>query len=200
MKSSFILILFIVNVVHADLSIDWANSNQPVYIGSSDGPYVSDGSLVQLIWNPNGITTDKPGSYNISGGSVLPGSYLLSRTTTAGGYGLWSGPLGNAGGGVFDDADVGGADINTGYFFTRIFNNPYGNAYWSFGGMLGFVDVNEVDASSYIYNPLDPRSIYSDNALGGSPAVIPAIPEPSSMVLLVLSVGMGVFMRRRLRN
>lgn len=199
MKLWIIRLLFAASVAYSDLAINWSNSNQPVYLDHAGGPFVADGSLVQLIWSENGITTSQPGLYNIRGGSLLPGEYLLDSTTTGGGYGLWKRALGNDGGGLYSDTDVGGADINAGYFYTRIFNNPPGDAYHSYPFLFepNFVDVNQAASSSYNYDPLDPLSVYSDNALGGTPAVIPAIPEPATAFLFVIGLSFTWLARKK---
>jgi hypothetical protein len=177
-------------VATADLAVDWANSNMPVYdVGGtgSTGPFI-EGGLIQLIWSSAGISTATAGGYAVNSGSLLAGEYLLDSSVT-GGYGLWSGQ-----GGIFDDATVAGADINSGYFFTRIFEDTGAEGEW-------FVDVNLVDASVYVYDASAPNTTYSANAVGGVSVMIDqagtyVVPEPATIGLMGVA-GIGMFLTRR---
>jgi hypothetical protein len=176
----------------ADLSVDWNNSNLPVYdVGGTGtvGPFV-EGGVIQLIWSLNGITTTTPGEYAVNDGALLPGETQLGALDFTGGFGLWQGL-----GGVFSNADVGGTDINTGFFFTRIHQRQ---------GQAGdfFVDVGEVNAADWVYSATDPATVFKDNALGGAPVSIDQagtttiIPEPATIGLMGIA-GLGMYLARR---
>jgi len=178
----------------ADLAINWKNTSKGIYdVGGSGstGPFITDG-LAQLIWSPTGIQTGTPGAYNVVGGALLPGEILLTSTFTTPNYGFWSSVDD-----IYTNADVGGANINTGKFFTRIFQDHNASA-----GVF-FIDVGEVDASAWVYNPgppADPQTVYGDNAVPATTTInannTAVIPEPGTFGLMGLA-GLGLFMARR---
>ena len=179
----------------ADLKVDWINDSVKV---ESSGVNLPDGAKIQLIWSANGITTQLNQPAQVAGGARLAGEYLLNEgiTETVDGhidFGLW-----NTIGGVYTNANVGGANINAGYFFTRIFASA--------DGSVGeyFLDTGEVDASLYVYDSQLPSTIYSDNAVPGpSPldlnsrgTLVVAVPEPATFSLIAIA-GLGAFFMRR---
>jgi len=193
-----IMTVLTVYVVHADLAINW--SNWQIILNDNATPLL-DGAKAQLIWSPTGITTTTPGAYNVQGGTMLSGEFLLAETVTAGwgagapdDYGLW-----NTVSGTYTDANVGGADIHTGYFFTRIFGNDgvvYGES---------FLDTGAVDASLWVFDIDHPGdTTYSKNAVPGTAFETidlnsnntTVIPEPGTFGLMGLA-GLGLFMARR---
>ena len=195
-----IIALFVISVVgvaSADLSTTWFNSTKAIYdVGGSGagGPFI-DGAVVQLIWSPTGITTDSAGQYAVSSTAVrgdatgLAGEFVLAVGVTKN-YGFF-----DAFSSVYTDVDVGGTDIHTGYFFTRVFQAT------GAGGEF-FLDTDAVDASLWVVSgsPPDPSTVYSDPALASNVLIdanaSTVIPEPATFGLMGLA-GLGLFMARR---
>jgi hypothetical protein len=195
-----------VGIANADLSVKWFNGKIIVDDGSGG---LADGAKVQLLWSQTGIQTAGGGTFAVENGALLAGEFLLQETVTLGSgggqpanYGLWS-PLT----GVWGNADVGGADINTGFFYTRIFNTT-GVANES------FLDYGQVDASAWVYDdgatsspPVpDPATIYQLNALPGADftsvaldlngSTVVAVPEPATFGMMGVAA-LGMFLARK---
>lgn len=113
---SVLTMALIAGIASADIAVDFKNNGDLVYEAGSSTVFV-DQALVQLIW-----TASVPSQQAGVGGTLGDGEQLLySILTTSGFAGTWSdqypGIL------EFVDTDVGGADINAGYFFVRTFDN-----------------------------------------------------------------------------
>lgn len=190
-------VVAVAGVASADLSVDWFNTSVAV---TDDGAtsFIND-NLVQLIWSASSDSL-AAGGYAVAGGSALAGEYILNSTTDHAAnppVGFW-GPLAA----VYGGADVGGADINTGYFFTRVFETATADA------GTAFYDTARVDASAWVYDNLVPGSTYSQEflenntpyAAGGSLDVnangTTVIPEPATIGLMGIA-GLGMFLARR---
>lgn len=189
--------------LRADLSIDFFNNSVGVQDDAIGQNFVPAGSVVQLIWSATGAV-DAPGSYAVDADAVRgesdgTGGYVLARQTTTG-FGLWDSEPTVP---VYTSTDIGGLlDINTGYFFARVFENI---------GALGesFMDIPMAAASSWVYNPGPPpvtSTIYSQNALPGEPESViyigayatTVIPEPATICFMGL--GLVGFRMQRFRK
>lgn len=178
------------SVATADLSVNFSNQNAAI---TSGGAYVAAGSLMQLVWSANGITTTSGGSYAVGAGSALAGEYILDSQLTSNGFGFY-GP--NTG--VYTSADVGGADINSGSFFLRAFETATGDA------GSAFADLSATDASSWVYNAVDTGTIFQGNLTGVAPgqavdiasANTTVVPEPATIGLMGIA-GLGLFASRK---
>jgi len=189
----------------ADLSISFVNNSHGITTDSTPGSevYLPAGSLVQLIWAPVDNIASRFVSGAGVGGALKAGEFLLvasdtSEPTPWTGYGTWSSVVGG-----YDSSDVGGADINTGYFFARIFvnNAAYGTPYY---------ETTAVDAADWMFDSNDPanQKPYDDSIVkydGEQAGTISleiqanattVIPEPGTFGLMGLA-GLGLFMARR---
>jgi len=190
----------VLSIGWSDLGVSWVNDN---VILQSSGVNLPDGAKIQLIWSANGITTQLNQPAQVEGGARLAGEYLLAEGVTFGSnppakppnYGLW-----DVIDDVYNNADVGGANINAGYFFTRVFTSD---------GSVGeyFLDTGQVDASLYVYDAQDSSTVYKDNAIPGSAGstldlnsrgtLVVAVPEPATFSLIAIAGLSAFFMRRR---
>ena len=177
-------------VASADISVNFAASGSGLLLAGETAPSGSTvlgaGNLVQLVWSASnaGYQSDNLGLSLVGAGETI----LATATTTFGGNF-------NAGSGVYGDSDVGGADINTGYFFARVFDSatPVANAY--------FLEMGIEGSSLTEYSNLDAGSVYSDSLNDIGFTAIDAqgtrvIPEPATIGLLGIA-GAGLYAARR---
>ena len=214
MRKSIIAIVavMVAGAVSADLAISW--KSKAAAVQDDQGAFV-EGGIIQLIWSSTGPIL-AAGAYATDLGAVRGqsdgiGGWVLNSNVT-GGYALW-GPFAEGAAVPYTSADVGGANINTGFFFTRIFeNNAVGEQY--------FVDVNGNDftnptdpldvrhggiASEWTYAGTDPFSVYGEDSVQGAPGAIGAltndngtyvIPEPATFGLMGVAA-LGMFLARK---
>ena len=167
------LILLMHSTVSADISVNF--NNQAVGIASG-GVTPSDavpmGSLMQLIWAATGSELDSSNAFNnqVGAGKSLSGEYILDEQVTINAFGFY-GP--NTG--VYSDADVGGADINSGYIYLRAFDSAQGGDFVR--------DFFEVDTSAWVYNAIDTATIYQGNLTGGTPGTFVDIQDGGFQIL-----------------
>jgi len=177
-------------VASADISVNFAASGSGLLLAGETAPSGSTvlgaGNLVQLVWSASnaGYQSDDLGLSLVGAGETI----LATATTTFGGNF-------NAGSGVYGDSDVGGADINTGYFFARVFDSatPVADAY--------FLEMGIEGSSLTEYSNLDAGSVYSDSLNDIGFTAIDAqgtrvIPEPATIGLLGIA-GAGLYAARR---
>jgi hypothetical protein len=180
-----------VGAVVADISIDWKSGTGGAVIDAGGaypaGPYLGEGAVVQLIWSTTPAVT-AGGAYPVLGGALLADEVQLDISATVGGFGQ-----GFAGGGIYGNADVGGLDVNSGYFYTRIHQRQ---------GQSGdfFLDIPGASPVLTEYNPQDTGSVYSDDVLAGLFNIdgngTTVIPEPATIGLMGIA-GLGMYLARR---
>ena len=117
MKAIGTLMAFLVaGIAYADIDIEFDNTGGTVTEGGSGGTVGIDVVLAQLIW-----TASVPTAQAGIGGALGTGEVLLDTvTTTLGMWGTWGDqdqPVE-----TYLDSDVGGVNINNGYFFVRLFD------------------------------------------------------------------------------
>ena len=154
-----LLVLFSCSLAFADVAVNFSAQSSPILkAGSSElvsENALDDDVLVQLIWSQTatGYQTD-----GLDLSLVNPDEFIL-ETNTNNQFGTFSPAMVS----VFTDADVGGADINAGYIYARIFDSavPSFGSYFLEMGLQGF--------GLFEYDILNPSSIYTDdlNDLGG---------------------------------
>jgi hypothetical protein len=187
MKKAFALVFvlfFSVSMAKSGtIGIDWRHSG---YLADENQSWDStDDYYSLLIWSassPSGTAN----LYSMSYG-LLAGEYLLSGPVESDfGYFDSTGTL------VLSDSDVGGADINNGYIFARVFN-PAGTYYW------------QSTALSPIHIAYDSQStgtVIDGNLLTGNTDYtdIQAAPEPGTMALFGLGLATLAFKSRKRRK
>ncbi len=198
-KEIFMLsvVMLVSSMAYADFSVQFRNRDVAVTTDGTVGNAVPAGTKVQLIWSAAGIQTSSGNSYNVLNGALLAGEILLTEDVTAGTFGFWDGPTVAV---TFSDSDVGGASIDTGFVYARIFMDATGSA------GSAFADVNEVDidVDGYVFSSTDTSTQFTTSATGlagGSLLNIGSfgttvIPEPATIGLVGIA-GMGLFLARR---
>ena len=188
--SGIIGMVLVAGLASADLSVDFFNGKVGVQDGA--GNFLV-GTTIQLIWSPTEAITGG-GSYDVTplairGESDGEDGFVLATGVTES-HGTWA-PIS----GLYTSVDVGGANINTGYFYARIFNNNTSD----------FVDFAMGEGANYVYSSTDTSTTYSENAIPGAPntliytnqnATTTTVPEPGTFGLMGLAV-LGLFMARR---
>jgi hypothetical protein len=177
------LVAMIAGIASADLSVDWKSESGAV-TGSDGGTDYLVGSTVQLIWSSSAAIT-AAGGYDLAALQSAGAFYVLDTTTTTP---IWTGV-----GGIFGNADVGGNNINSGYFYTRVFQSS---------GALGeyFLDIPMAAGGDYVYSATDPATTYSTDVVSGTPWVgangTTVVPEPATIGLFGLGALSAWIIRR----
>jgi len=188
--SGIIGIVLVAGLASADLGVSFYNNQVGVQDGA--GNFLV-GTTMQLIWSPTEAIT-VAGLYDVTplairGESDGEDGFVLATGSTEN-YGFWS-----TMDGLYTSTDVGGANINTGYFYVRVFNNNTSD----------FVDFAMEEGANYVYSSTDTSTTYSENAIPGpnssvintnQNATTTTVPEPGTFGLMGLA-GLGLFMARR---
>ncbi|MBN2164335.1 MAG: PEP-CTERM sorting domain-containing protein [Pontiellaceae bacterium] len=197
MKKTIVLaMLGIASVASADIAVDIVNSAGFLKAGEtapSGTAVLPTGTLVQLIWSASaaGYQTD-----NLNATLLNAGEYLLFSGNANDVWGKFS--LGTA---VAGDDMVGGADINSGYFYARIFDTADG----AIGSSFLELGLQGSDLMEYVPGPPpDGTTIYSSSFNDTAWTAIDSqgttvIPEPATIGLVGVA-GLGLFLARKKSN
>jgi hypothetical protein len=219
MKTAIVAIAAIsmsVGIASADIQYDLSRPFGDAHIvtPSTGGPIVpfdADPStrpaLYQVLWS-----LDDPAGYMaVPGGDGIANAnvYLLDsvvndgRQGAGGAYSGFYGQLysGNIAGSAFGDSAVGGNDINNGYLFSRVFENPTigGGDWYRQDTIAGPTLPPTVDGMG---NPQLPvvSALFPSIAGPGNPVSLDrVVPEPGTILLIAIGVG-TIFVRRMRRS
>ena len=186
-----LMVVAVAGVASADLAVNAKNQTPLVREGfTSIGPGqgLEAGAYVQLLWKADnaGYQSD-----DLAESLLNPGEYLLrdGYADNVGLFNLTSSP-------AFTDAEVGGADVNTGYFYARIFER----------GTVApgdfFLEMGIQGPTLTEFDPLVAPSTYSLN-MGLDVAEVwidsqgtTVVPEPATIGLMGIA-GLGLVLARR---
>lgn len=193
------MLLSVSCLAKADISITMFNSDYLYY--PTSGSQLPSGALVQLVWDSNvdsafSYATPFEGGIPTAGGQYADGDYVLfaGNTTETGG---WSSPDFD-GSVTYGNGVVGGANINSGYLYMYVFQNgaPVAGNYYARSGTVG------PSLTMFPGSPT-PTPNYLDITPGAPVTLntftVQAVPEPSTVGLLLIGAGL-VAMRRFRRS
>lgn len=187
----------------ADIAYQLAASGTFADGGSfAAGAYADLGFLYQAIWGPSEPTEAATGNGGVESGHFVlfssNASTAIPNYTTNFGYIYYSDQPASAT--QHTDSDVGGANINDGFLYFRLFDTAAadaGDRYYQ-SSSIATSTLPDVDLSS---PPIPPSGIVGLNATGGSPQAMTGtvVPEPTTLALIALS-GMMIAIRRARRD
>ena len=187
-------------VALADIEFSASNNNQISNPGTGNPIMNETGQdyLIEILWSAGDPSGSAPGI----GGGAGAGEYLLTSATN-GGYsgpnGAYSGYYGLAyglfGTANYGDGSVGGADVNSGYVYSRIYENtPIGAGPWYLQPPMAGPSISESRPAGG--TPPLPPDFDLDNGAGALDSQV--IPEPGSVLLV--AIGVGTILVRRFRR
>jgi len=208
MKKAVVLTVLLavafVGVAQADIQVNWGGLtgfyNHTAVPGSpaDPGDYLLSGGgsvMAYLIWSPD----------NAIDNLTLISAAVLVRPLVDGGndillnsFSVVNNPYADyaAGPAQYLNANFGGNTLQTGYIYARIFEGPVAD-------LVYYNDGPIVSAAPYTFTGSEPPVLYDQNT--GDPAAggqcdqqLTVIPEPSTIMLSIL--GLGMIMVRRFRK
>lgn len=190
--------LSMVSISNAGISIAMINTSD-IFLNNGS-TFLPSSSLVQLVWsfdNPTvssfatPVTTQIPGT----GTQYANGDYVLFSGLTTETDG-WSGDLDGAST-VYTDLQVGSLNINAGYVYMMVFQSaaPLSSEYYAHSGAIG------PNLTVFPNSPTPTPDTLDINSGAGALTLnsqVQAVPEPSTVGLLL--VGAGLVALRRIRR
>jgi len=195
-----LVVLAVAGVAMADLSISLRNDT--VFLKPGEVTPITSlktlpvGAHFQLIWAPSNVNYQN-GNMGLLGAQnwLEPGEKLLWEGAAPLGGGRITTPVAD----VYTDSDVGGVNVNAGYFYARIFQTDKA----SIGNGTYFVEIGIQGPALTEFDSLVPSSTYAASvglayASGTSITVQDSqvIPEPATIGLMGIA-GLGMFLARR---
>jgi hypothetical protein len=200
--------LFAAAHAHAQIAINWSSTSYFLQEGGDSanypGDYLGSDAFHVLVWSASAApevayaqatTGIGAGELVLWSSAEAPRGAADTREDSAR-FNYAEAPL------VFEDADVGGADINAGYVYSRIFENStagVGDWYYQSQANLGDA-IPEYDFQAPVTIQNHRTANASDTALiemGVGAGMYQVIPEPSVMALLGFG-GLVLAIRRRM--
>lgn len=201
-------------VVVADISINLTCATGAMLIHNGTvypGDQLAAGSMIQLIWSlANAYTASgNPVSQTDAQGNTIVQPTLFSPST----YLLWTGYIPGSSWGAdldgtfdYDNADVGGNNVNAGYVYARVFDsaNPSEGSWYASSliyNTAGFAQATNVPKPTpdQVEMADGPGSTFDEGAGG---YYLPlnqgqVVPEPTTLALALAGLGLLVYRRFR---
>ncbi|MBP7274795.1 MAG: PEP-CTERM sorting domain-containing protein [Kiritimatiellae bacterium] len=219
MKKYFVIMLCVAGLTAsalADIAVAYKSTMYFVDNGATDplvypDDYLPEDALHILIWSPLGVPAfdyAQPGT-GVGGGNPDYVEYVLYSSNVDEIRAEHDDSRDDSGrfdysgfAFVFNDSDVGGLDINSGYLYSRIFStsNPAaGSWYYQSEAVQGpslaeYVPLNPIileHTTSLATGELQQRQ------MGVGTGMYQVIPEPATGVLALTALGMLIYRRRR---
>jgi len=194
----FVVFSVLVNTGFSAVTVDFTNLNG-LFSTTAFAPLAS-GALVQLVWSPDSSYSSTPVQGSIPATRAAYGGtdYVLYQGVTTDTYG-WTGDFDGAQG--YNDSNVGGLGVtetlfSSGYVYAYIFQTsvPMAGEYY---GRLAAVKVPVRDPDSGAINPLTVETGGLVVGSQGQNLQVAAVPEPSTIGLLLVGAGLVAFRRMR---
>jgi hypothetical protein len=194
--------LAVASISYGGISISYSTSSPIKWWNGASLVNLPAGCLVQLIWSADSsIETAYDTLIPSTGGQYGGGDYvLLSKPTTSIGGFTDTQMDGTA---SYQDVNVGGANILSGYVYVMVFGSatPSLGTYYGVSSLafpLNNVDGSPPGSPNVLNVSPSPGLIIGPVSQGGQGYQVVAVPEPSTVGLLL--VGVGLMAARRFRR
>jgi hypothetical protein len=204
-KGMVVLFFTVVNTGYSAVFVDFLN-NWGIFTDSPGGTGLPSGALVQLIWSPDSSYSSTPVESMIpSTGQAYSGTdYVVYQNNTTEAYGWGNTTPGDFDGSAsYTDSNVGGSGVtetlfSSGYLYAYIFQDGTPQA-WDYYGRTSVVAVPDRSVETGSIDPcvVDTSSPGLVIGSAGQNLQVVAVPEPSTIGLLLVGAGLVAFRRMR---